>query len=100
MAANPVVRSVGADHHGHRIPTDQVLDALLQFTIARIRRLLGDRDGIDVCRVASSSGTSTVASSSNGQYGKMARLRDALSQSANAKENVTLETTVGFYRLH
>ncbi len=36
----------------------------------------------------------------DGQYGRMARLRDALSQSANAKENVTLETTMGFYRLH
>ena len=42
---------VGANHHGHRVPTNDALDPAFGFTIARIRRLFVRRDRIDIRRV-------------------------------------------------
>ena len=40
MSANAFLKLVGADHHGHRIPTHQALDAALHLLTAGKWRLL------------------------------------------------------------
>ena len=40
--------AVGADHHRHGVPADDVPDALLELEVARERRLPLDRDGVHV----------------------------------------------------
>ena len=42
---------VGAQHHRHRVPADDRADAVLDRAVAGMRRLLLDRDGVDVGRV-------------------------------------------------
>ena len=39
VAADVVVVLVGADHHGQRVPADEVLDAPFELTVAGIRDL-------------------------------------------------------------
>ncbi len=43
--------AVGPDDHRHGVPADDRLDAPLQLAVARVDRLLRDRDGVDVRRV-------------------------------------------------
>ena len=43
--------AIGPDHHRGRIPAQCTQDLALEVTIARVGRLLIDRDGIDVGRV-------------------------------------------------
>src|SRR5262249_52153213 len=51
MPADARFLFVGLYHHGHGIPADQVLDAPLDFTAARIRRLIAGGDLFDVWRI-------------------------------------------------
>ena len=41
---------IGLHHHRHRVPADDALDAAFDVAVARIRRLLVGRDGVDVRR--------------------------------------------------
>ena len=51
VAAEGLVGRVGADHHGHGVPSDDVADPVLEFVAAGIGRLLVGGDGVDVRRV-------------------------------------------------
>ena len=51
VPADPVAPHVGFDDHRHRVPTDDALDPPLQLDIARVGRLLLDRDRVDVGRL-------------------------------------------------
>src|SRR5262249_25032988 len=48
VAAEAAMGAVGIDDHGHGVPPHITLEAALHFPIAWERRLLLDRDGIDV----------------------------------------------------
>src|SRR5689334_865168 len=48
VAANVWMKAIGLDDHRHRVPTDVALDAPLDFSIARIPRLVLARNGVDV----------------------------------------------------
>ena len=48
MPAHAAFVVIGVDHHGHGVPAHQALDAPLDLAIARIRRLLFGRDGVEV----------------------------------------------------
>jgi hypothetical protein len=48
VAADAVLLDVGAHHHRHRVPPHQALDPPFDFPAARKRRLLGDRNRVDV----------------------------------------------------
>ncbi|MNC94054.1 hypothetical protein D3C83_108190 [compost metagenome] len=51
MPAHAGIVFVGPMDHRHRIPADQAFDAAFDFQIARIMRLLVERNGVDVRRV-------------------------------------------------
>ena len=51
MPAEGLVRRVGAYHHGHGVPPDNVAYPVFEFVAAGIGRLLIGRDGVDVRRV-------------------------------------------------
>ena len=48
VAADVVFDTVGADHHGQRVPAYKALDAALEFLVAGIARLkaMGNRIGV------------------------------------------------------
>ena len=50
VTADPVRRAVGADHHRHRVPSHQALDAALDLLAARDGTLVFHADGVDVGR--------------------------------------------------
>src|SRR5271165_5811601 len=51
VAADAGIFLVLAMHHGHRIPSDQALDAALQFAVARIRYFFRRRNRVQVGRI-------------------------------------------------
>src|SRR6185295_4964799 len=52
VSAEAGVLLVGAHHQGHGIPAHDALDPPLKGPVARVRRLLALRNGVDVGRVA------------------------------------------------
>jgi hypothetical protein len=48
VAAQSVVLAIGVNHHGHRVPPNDALDAGFDSPIARIRRFLRHRDSVQV----------------------------------------------------
>ena len=51
MTANAILLTIGAHHHGHRVPADKTFDAAFHFAVAGIGRLLVEIDGVDVWRI-------------------------------------------------
>ena len=48
MAADAVEAAVGPGHHHRRVPPDEVADAPLEVLVARVGRLVGGGDRVDV----------------------------------------------------
>jgi len=48
MAANAVIYSIGANHHGEGVPTDQAFDPALDLLVAGKDSLFLHGDGVDV----------------------------------------------------
>ncbi len=50
MAAQAREELVGPHHHGHGVPADDAADAALDVAVARVGRLVLERDGVDIGR--------------------------------------------------
>jgi hypothetical protein len=53
VSSDPVGLAVGADDHRHCVPADDALNPPFDLQIARVARLRGERNRIDVRRVRS-----------------------------------------------